>query len=216
MSSAGTAANFTMTDAKLYVPVVTLKTEDNVKLLGEGFKRSIYWKKIIVISNRTCDVNVYITELLDSSHQGVKRLFAFPYMRGDNFTTEVSYDKYFLPRLKIDNYNIEIDGINFYDQPVNDSIKQYDELRKVSTGQGEYYTTGCLLNFVYFIKKYRLIAVDLSKQKTLDAASRAIQQITFTGKSSANVLIYYILEQSKETISEFAKPTTSFVINING
>ena len=65
-------------------------------------------------------------------------------MRGANLTTEDSYDKYFLPRLKIDNYNIEIDGRNFYDQSTNDSIKQYDEIRKISTGQSDDYATGCL------------------------------------------------------------------------
>ena len=134
-------------------------------------------------------------------------------MRGNNLTTENSYDKYFLPRLKIENYNTEIDGRNFYDQPINDSIKQYDEIRKISTGQGDDYTTGCLLDFAYFEKNYRLIAVDLSKQKALDADSRAIQKIIFTGKIKATeantkVTIYYILEQSKETILEFSKGTT--------
>ena len=62
--------------------------------------------------------------------------------------------------------------------------------------------------FVYFEKKYRIIAADLSKQKTLDAESRAIQQIIFTGKASVDVMIYYILNQSKETILEFAKGIT--------
>ena len=70
----------------------------------------------------------------------------------------------------------------FNDQPINDSIKQYDEIRKISTGQGDNYTTGCLLNFAYFEKNYKLIAADLNKQKGLDADSRAIQQIIFTGK----------------------------------
>ena len=72
------------------------------------------------------------------------------------------------------NHNIEIDGRNFYDQPINDSIKQYDEIRKISTGQGDDYTTGCLLDFAYFEKNYKLIAADLSQQKALDADSRAI------------------------------------------
>ena len=62
--------------------------------------------------------------------------------------------------------------------------------------------------FVYFEKKYRLIAADLSKQKTLDAESRAVQQIIFTGKASVDVMIFYILNQSKETILEFAKGIT--------
>ena len=87
-----------------------------------------------------------------------------------------SYKKYFLPRVKIDNYNIEIDGRNFYDQPINNSVKHYNEVRKISTGQGDDYTTGCLLDYFYFRKKYRLIAAALSKQKALDTDSRAIQQ----------------------------------------
>ena len=95
----------------------------------------------------------------------------------------------------------------FYDQAINDTIKQYDEVKKISTGQGDDCTTGCLLDFAYFKKNYKLIAVDLSKQKALDADSRAIQQIIFTGTASAAVIIYYILEQLKETILEFSKGT---------
>ena len=135
-------------------------------------------------------------------------MFVLPYASGDNVTNENSYKKYFLPRLKIKNYNIEIDGRNFYDQPINDSIKQYDEIRKISTGQGDDYTTGCLLDFAYFEKNYRLIAVDLSRQKALDADSRAIQQIVFTGKTDNKIRVYYILEQSKEAILKFSKGTT--------
>ena len=94
----------------------------------------------------------------------------------------MQFKKYFLSRVKAENYNIEIDGRNFYDQPINDSIKRYDEVRKVSTRQGDDYVTGCLLDFAYFLKKTRLVAADLNKQKALDADSRAIQQITFTDK----------------------------------
>ena len=102
---------------------------------------------------------------------------------------------------------------NFYDQAINDSIKQYDGIRKISTGQGDDYTTGCLLDFACFEKNYRLITADLSKQKALDFDSRAIQQIIFTGKIKAaadntRAIIYYILEQSKETMLEFSKGTT--------
>ena len=91
-------------------------------------------------------------------------------------------------------------------------IKQYNEVRKILTGQSDYYTTGCSLDFANFEKIYRLIAADVRKQKPLDADSRAIQQIIFTGKIKATeantrVIIYYILEQSKETILEFAKGT---------
>ena len=116
----------------------------------------------------------------------------------------------FFLRVKIENYNIEIDGRNFHDQPINDSIKQYDEVRKVSTGQVDDYTTGCLLDFAYFLKNYRLISTDLSKQKSLNADPRAIQQIIFIGKikstvANTRVVIYYIVEQSKEATLQLSK-----------
>ena len=103
---------------------------------------------------------------------------------------------------------------NFYGQPFNDLIKQYNEIREISTGQGDDYTTGCLLDFSYFEKNYRLIVVDLSKQKALDADSRAIKQIIFTGKitgtqNNTRVIIFYILEQSIKTMLEFSKRTTN-------
>ena len=121
--------------------------------------------------------------------------------------------KKIFPRFKIENYNIETDGRNFYDQPTNDSIKQYDKIRKISTRQGENYTIRCLLDFTYFEKNYRLIAADLSKRKALDADPKAIQQIIFTGKIKATeadtrVIVYYILEKSRETTLQFSKETT--------
>ena len=213
MTNSDGNSTFTITDAKLYVPVVTLSIEDNAKLtklLSEGFKISVYWNKYKVIPNKIYNRNNYIRELLDSSYQGVKRLFILVYDNTDaNLVTADSHEKYFLPRTKIENYNIEIDGRNFYDQPINDLIKQYDEVRKISTGQGDDYTTGCLLDFACFEKNYRLITADLSKQKALDADPRVIQQIIFTGKASQNTVIYYILEQSKETILQFSKGTTN-------
>ena len=82
-------------------------------------------------------------------------MFALAYRGpgGANRVTADSHRRYFLPTVKIENYNFETDGRNFYDQPVNDLIKQHDEVRKVSTGLGDDYTTGCLLNFAYFKKK---------------------------------------------------------------
>ena len=121
--------------------------------------------------------------------------------------------KKIFPRFKIENYNIETDGRNFYDQPTNDPIKQYDKIRKISTRQGDNYTIRCLLDFTYFEKNYRLIAADLSKRKALDADPKAIQQIIFTGKIKATeadtrVIVYYILEKSRKTTLQFSKETT--------
>ena len=165
MSSAGTAATFAITDTKLYVLVVTLKIEDNAKLselLSEGFKRSVYWNKYQAILKDHAE-NENIRERLDDSFQGVNKLFVLAYARGDTITYENSYRRYFLPRFKIKNYNTEIDGRNFYDQSINDLIKKYDKIKKISTEEGDDYKTGCLLNFAYFEKNYRLIAADLSK-----------------------------------------------------
>ena len=80
-------------------------------------------------------------------------VLAYDNASGNTQVSIDSFKKYFLPRVKIENCNIEIDGRNFYDQLINDSIKQYDEIRKISTGQGDDNTTGCLLDFAYFEKK---------------------------------------------------------------
>ena len=100
-----------ITDTKLYVPIVTLKTEDNTKLsklLSDGYKRSIYWNKYKVIGNILVQITAinkekYIRELLESRYQGVKRLFALAYnnTEGDNKVSVNSFKKYFLPRFKI-------------------------------------------------------------------------------------------------------------------
>ena len=109
-----------------------------------------------------------------------------------------------------------IDGRNFYDQPIDDLIKQYDEVRRVSTGQGDDYTTGCLLDYGYFKDNYRLIAVDLSKQKVLDGDPRAIQQIVFQGiagrSDNSKIRLYTILEKSKEAVLDFYKGTANVLL----
>ena len=152
----GTAATFAITNTKLYAPFVTSKTEDNAKLsklLNEGFKRSVYWNKYKIIL-KDYPLNEELRERLDATFQGVSKLFVIAYQRGDdNYVNEEAFNKYFLPKITIEKYNVEIDGRNFYDQAINDSIKQYDEVRKISTGQGNDYTTGCLFRFCLFRKK---------------------------------------------------------------
>ena len=96
------------------------------------------------------------------------------------------HTEHFLPRVNINNYNVLIDASNFYDQPINDLVKQYDEIRNIATGQGDDYTTECLLDYQYFQDHYNLISVDLSKQKELNSDSRAIQQIEFYGMLKTN------------------------------
>ena len=109
---------------------------------------------------------------LGASFQVVNRLFVLAFNNTNNDVSEKkrnSYRKYFVPRVDISKYNVLIDGRNFYDQPISDQIRKYDEIRKIATGKGDEYTTGSLLDYQYFKDNYQLIAVDLSKQKELDA-----------------------------------------------
>ena len=101
-----------------------------------------------------------------------------------------------------------INGENFFDQPIKNNKVIYENIRKICTGFGDDYTTGSLLDCSYFKDSYKMIAVDLSKQQALDADPRAIQQINFTANlEEDNTRIYFILEDAKETILNFAQGT---------
>ena len=102
-----------------------------------------------------------------------------------------------------------IDGKNLFDQPINSNIKTYENIRKIATGQGDDYTTGCLLDYSYFKENYKMIAIDLSKQQALDADPRAIKQINFTANldRNGNATMFFIIEEPKETVFEFSQGT---------
>ena len=87
---------------------------------------------------------------------------------------------YYLPNVERKDYNVRINGKNLFDQPINSNLKTYDNIRKIATGQGDDYTTGCLLDYTYFKNYYKMIVVDLSKQQALNADPKAIEQINFT------------------------------------
>ena len=160
---------------------------------------------------------------LDSFFQGVRRLFVLafnsttvnvpnnPINNSNNRVLRNSHTKYFLSRVNITNFNVLIDRRNFYDQPTNDSLKQYVEIRKTATGQGDDYTTGCLLDYRYFKDHYNLIAVDLSKQNELDSDSRVVQQIEFYWMLKTTSQVCTVLEKSKETMLEFYKRTAKLL-----
>ena len=201
---------FEINETKLYVPVVTLSTQDNTKLLQQlksGFKRTINWNKY-ESSVKTFAQNRYLNYLISPSFQGVNRLFVLPFEDEDGRT---SHSTYYLPKAEIKDYNVMIDGKNFFDQPINSDLKTYENIRKIATGQGDDYTTGCLLDYSYFKENYKMIAIDLSKQQALDADPRAIQQINFTANldRARNTRIYLILEEAKETV--FTRHCKSFV-----
>ena len=160
-------AVFIINDTKMYVPVVTLSKEDNkdfIEQQNKGFQRSIYWNEYKTKEiNENADANVFKYINLDPSFQGVRRFFVMAYIRVDGQPTRNGQRKYYLPRIDLEKYNVIIDGRNFYDNPIESDTEKYIELKKVMIGKGEDYTTGSLLDFNYFDKHYKLVAVDLSR-----------------------------------------------------
>ena len=202
------AAIFEINDTKLYVSVVTLSTQENTKLLQQlnsGFKRVINWNKYLS-KPELFTQNPNLNHLVEPSFQGVNRLFVLAF---ENDNDRTSDEKYYLPTAEIKDHNIMINGENFFDQPIKNNKVTYDNIRKIATGQGDDYTTGCLLDYPYFADTYKMIAVDLSKRQTLDADLRAIQQINFTANldRAGNTRVFFILEEAKETILDFSKGT---------
>ena len=201
-------ATFAITDTKLYVPAVTLSTQENTKFLqrlNSGFKRVINWNKYLSKPELLAQ-NPNLNHLVEPSFQGVNRLFVLAFENDDDRT---SNDQYYLPTVEIKDYNIMINGENFFHQPIKNNKVTYENIRKIAIGQGDDHTTGCLLGYSYFLDTYKMIAVDLSRQQALDADPRAIQQINFTANldRAGNTRVYFILEEAKETILDFSLGT---------
>ena len=201
---------FTITETNLYVPAVTLSTQDNAKLLStleSGFKRTISWNKY-PSKPELLPQNLNLNHLIEPSFQGVNILFVLTF---ENDVQRTSNKTYYLPNVEIKDCDVMIDGKNFFDQPVKNNKVTYENIRKIATGQGDDYTTGCLLDYTYFKKYYKMIAVDLSKQQALDADPKATQQINFTANldRAGNTRIYFILEEARETVLDFSQGTVT-------
>ena len=141
---------------------MTLSTQENTKFLQQlkpGFKRVINWKKYLTKPELLAQ-NQNLNHLVETSFQGVNRLSVLAFENDDH---RISTKRYNLPTVEIKDYNITINGENFFDQPIKNNKVTYENIRKIATGQGDDYTTGCLLDYSYFADTYKMIAVDLSK-----------------------------------------------------
>ena len=120
-----------------------------------------------------------------------------------------SHSEYYLPKVEIKYFNVKIDGKNVFDQPVNNDITTYKNIRKAATGQGDGCTTGCLLHYPYFKENYKMISIDLSKQEAHDGDSRAIQQVNFNSNldRTGNTTMFFIIEEAKESVLDFSQGT---------
>ena len=192
---------FTIPERNLYVPVVTLSTQDNANLLPQlksGFKRTISWNKYL--SKPELLAQNPNLNLVEPSFQGVNRVFILAF---EEDAQRTSNKRYYIPNVNVEKkyYNVMVDVKNFFDQPVKNNKVTYENIRKIATGQGCDYTTGCLLNYIHFRNNYKKIVVDLSKQHVLDADPKTIQQTNFTPNLDRprNTRIFFILVEVKET-----------------
>ena len=164
---------FTIKDTKLYVLIVTLSAKDNQKLskhLSKGLERPYLWNRYNAKSqskNRTNDHSYFPKSKLVA----VNRLFVLIYLNKDDdgkrLFTKHYYLKHYLPKGIAKNYHFIISRKNFYNQPIDSDIKRYKEIRKLTTGLGENYTTWYLLDYEYIKNHYKLVAVDFSSQKEI-------------------------------------------------
>ena len=194
-------AIFQIKDTKLYIPVVTLSKENNIKLLEQlksGFKRSIKWNKCrsqMTIQPQNNNLN----HIIDPTFMSANKLFVLSFSRNNNSHSRYSVSNYYVPNIKINDFNVLICQISFFDLPVKNEEEVYEKIMDMSNNN--YYTTGNFLSYAYLEKHYKLIAVDLSKQTKL----KDLQQINFVGKLSrrSGATIFFIIEKSENTTFEF-------------
>ena len=193
-------AAFKITDTKLYVPVVTLSTENDKRLLEQlrtGFKRTIKWNKYrSEMTNQTKNNN--LNYLIDPTFTKVNRLFVLSF---ENENDRTSFSKYYVPNVQIKDFNVLIDGKSFFDMPIKNGEETYEQI--IEMGRNNDYTTGNLLDYEYFSKHYKLIAIDLSKRTELENPDLK-QQINFIGRLERNegATIFFIIEKSEKATFE--------------
>ena len=207
--AAPTGAKFKITDTKLYVPLITLSAENDNKLLEQlktGFKRTITWNKYrSEISNQT--INKNLNYLIDPTFTNVNRLFVLSF---ENEADRNSYEKYYVSKVEIKDFNVLIDGKPFFEIPVKSKEKAYEKIIEMSRNND--YTTGNLLKYEDFSEHYKLIAIDLSKQIELENLSLK-QQINFIGRREREegATIFFIIEKKEETTFDILQNSVTVV-----
>ena len=200
--NAPTGATLTIDKCKLYVPVVTLSKDDEIKLLTNlksGFKREIIWNKYR--SQMTTEaINNNLNILIDPTFTNVNRLFVLAYRIVDD---RQSFSRFYLPNVMVKDYNVIIDKLEFFDLPIKTEEEAYEKIIDIS--RKNEYTTGNLLDYDYFEKYYKLIAIDLSNQQVLQENEDLIQQISFIGRLEQAANVFITIEKKENTLLEFSQ-----------
>ena len=197
-----TGATLAINDFKLYIPVVTLSKDDEIKLLTNlksGFTREIEWNKYRS-QMFTEEENNNLNILIYPTFTNVNRLFLLAYQTaGDRH----SYSQFYLPKVMVKDFNVVIDKLAFFDLPIKTEEEAYEKI--IGINRNNEYTTGNLLDYAYFKRYYNLIAIDLSKQQVLQENEDSIQQINFIGRLEQAANIFIIIEKKEHTILEFSQ-----------
>ena len=194
-----TNAALAINDCKLCIPVVTLSKDDEIKTLTNlksGFTREIIWNKYR--SQMTTEaINNYLNILIDPAFTNVNRLFVLTYQNADD---RQSFSQFYLPRVMVKDFNVIIDKLAFFDLPIKTEEEAYEKIIDIT--RNNEYTTGNLLDYDYFKKYYKLVAIDLSKQQVLKENEDLIQQINFIGRLEQAANVFIIIEKKENTILE--------------
>ena len=202
-TAAPTGATLAINNCKLYIPVVTLSKDDEIKLLTNlksGFTREIEWNKYRS-QMTTKAINNNLNILIDPTFTNVNKLFVLAY--GQNNNDRQSFSQFYLPNVMVKDYNDIIDKLAFFDLPIKTEEEAYEKIIDIS--RNNEYTTANLLDYDYFKNCYKLIAIDLGKQQVLQENKDLIQQINFFGRLTEAANVFIIIEKKENTILEFSQ-----------
>ena len=185
-----TGATLNITDCTLYIPVVTLSKDDEIKLLTKlksGFKREVIWNKYR--SQMSIEgINNNLNILIDPTFTNVNRSFVLAYQTADD---RHSYSHFYLPKVIVKDFHVIIDKLAFFDLSIKTKEEAYEKIVDISNNNE--YTTGNLLDYDYFKKYYKLIAIDLSKQQVLQENEDLVQQINFIDRLEETANFFIII-----------------------
>ena len=145
-------------------------------------------------------INNNLKILIDPTFPNVNRLFVLAYQNADD---RQSFSQFYLPKVMVKDYNVIIDKLAFFDLPIKTEEEAYEKIIDIS--RNNEYTIGNLLDYDYFKKYYKLIAIDLSKQQVLQENQDFIQRINFIGKLEEAANVFIIIEKKENTILEFSQ-----------
>ena len=201
-NNAPTGSTLAINDCKLYIPVVALSKDDEIKLLTNlksGFTREIVWNKYRSQMSAEANNN-NLNILIDPTFTNVNRLLVLAYKTADD---RQSFSQFYLPKVMVKDFNVIFDKLAFFNLPIKTEEEAYEKI--IDLSRNNEYTTGNLLDYDYFKKYYKFFAIDLSKQQVLQENEDLIQQINFIGRLEEAANFFIIIEKKEHTILEFSQ-----------